>query len=179
MERFGVKRDSYVLIAPGGGTAHPGAEDAPQIVADAAARIASHGCTTLLLGVQSRDASGWLQHVPRVPMAQLAELVRGAKLVVSNGGDTLLQVIACRRPCVAVPIAGDQAHRIRECVRMGLALEARLDADDIERVVMKLLDDESARMALTASAARGAVTNGIDIAVSAIVRLAAAREPTH
>ena len=47
MARFDISFGDYVLVVPGGGTDHPGAENAPQIVAEAARRIAetrsSHG----------------------------------------------------------------------------------------------------------------------------------------
>ena len=69
----------------------------------------------------------------------VGELVRGARLVISNGGDTMLQALACKRPCVAVPIAGDQAYRIKCCVRAGLVASARLDPADLEREALHML----------------------------------------
>src|ERR1700685_1696980 len=49
-----------------------------------------------------------------------------ALLIVANGGSTLLQAIACGNACVAVPIATDQAERIRRCVAAGVAVAAGL-----------------------------------------------------
>ncbi|MGH8241699.1 MAG: glycosyltransferase, partial [Steroidobacteraceae bacterium] len=126
MARFNISFGDYVLVVPGGGSSHPGAERTPEIIAEAARRLAETGVPTVLVGV---TPSGSLQrppphalHVaPRMPMAQLAELMRGARLVISNGGDTLLQAISAARPCIAVPIAGDQAHRIARCEGRGLA----------------------------------------------------------
>jgi UDP:flavonoid glycosyltransferase YjiC (YdhE family) len=117
--------------------------------------------------------SSQLRVGPRLPMAQLAELIRGARLVISNGGDTLLQTIACGRPCVAVPIAGDQAHRIAKCERAGLAKAARLDSDAIARTAVDALESH-ARHPRNGKATRE-VTNGMEIAVSAIERLATPR----
>jgi UDP:flavonoid glycosyltransferase YjiC (YdhE family) len=108
-------------------------------------------------------------------MSQLAELIRGARLVISNGGDTLLQAIACARPCIAVPIAGDQAHRIEQCERAGLALSARLDANDIARTALAFLKDEAHQAALTAKLSTAAVQNGMEPALRAIERLSAPR----
>ena len=36
--------------------------------------------------------------------------MRAARLIVANGGSTLLQAIACGSACIAVPIAKDQAR---------------------------------------------------------------------
>ena len=46
----------YVLVVPGGGTGHPGALAAPQIIAEAARRIALRSYPTLLVGVAANGA---------------------------------------------------------------------------------------------------------------------------
>jgi len=170
MAKFDTTPGHYVLVVPGGGTQHPGAENAPQIVAEGARQLAERGINTVLVGVDPPAPSTQLRVTPRMPMAQLAELIRSARLVISNGGDTLLQTIACGRPCVAVPIAGDQAHRIEKCERAGLAKGSPLESDAIARTAMEVLDNHS-RQARNGKAARE-VTNGMEIAVSAIQRLA-------
>lgn len=140
--RFGLEPRNFVLIVPGGGTAHPGAEDAPGIVAAAARAIAAHGYPTILLGAGPGDAAepALLQRAPLLPLPQLCELIRGARLVICNGGDTLLQVLACERPCVAVSIAHDQAHRIACCARAGLAVASALAPRAIEIAAVALLE---------------------------------------
>jgi ADP-heptose:LPS heptosyltransferase len=174
MSKFDISPGHYVLVVPGGGSGHPGAEDAPQIVADAARRIAERGISTLLVGVEPTAQATHLRATPRMPMTELAELIRGARLVISNGGDTLLQTIACGRPCIAVPIAGDQAHRIEKCVRAGLAQGARLDADQIARLAIARLDNH-ARRSSSGNGSRPLVMNGMETAVSAILRLSTPR----
>jgi UDP:flavonoid glycosyltransferase YjiC (YdhE family) len=79
-----------------------------------------------------------------LPPAELVELIRSARLVICNGGDTLLQVLACAVPCVAVPIAHDQAHRIDCCVRAGLAVRAELSAAAIESAARAQLEQPRA-----------------------------------
>jgi predicted glycosyltransferase len=149
LARFGLKSRDYVLVVPGGGTAHPGAENAPAIVAAAARAIAARGYPTLLVGSSAGDAPDppLLQRLPLLPLAQLCELIRAARLVICNGGDTLLQVLACERPCVAVPIAHDQAHRVDCCARAGLALPAQLDSQAIASAAIGLLERESGPVA--------------------------------
>jgi spore coat polysaccharide biosynthesis predicted glycosyltransferase SpsG len=175
LARFGLRPGEYVLVVPGGGTGHPGALDAPLIVAQAARRIALRSYPTILVGVTAQsatecapDASG-LRLAPRLPVAMVGELIRGARLVIANGGDTMLQVLACGRPCVAVAIAGDQAHRIRQCVRQGLAVRARLDAADLERVALGVLEAGGAHEGVR----QCGVANGLDVALDAIEKLAA------
>jgi UDP:flavonoid glycosyltransferase YjiC (YdhE family) len=170
MAKFDTTPGHYVLVVPGGGTPHPGAEHAPQIIAEAARKLADRGINTVLIGVEPLATSTQLRVGPRLPMAQLAELIRGARLVISNGGDTLLQVIACGRPCVAVPIAGDQAHRIEKCERAGLAKRATLDSDAIVGTAIDMVESH-ARHPRNGKVARE-VTNGMEIAVSVIERLA-------
>jgi len=144
LARFTLQPGGYVLVVPGGGSAHPGAENAPAIVAAAAQAIARRGVPTLLVGSDLAGAGGepqaLLRVAPRLPPAELVELIRTARLVVSNGGDTLLQVLACDLPCVAVPIARDQAHRIDCCVRAGLAMRAELNARAIESAALAALE---------------------------------------
>jgi hypothetical protein len=143
LARYALQAGAYVLVVPGGGSPHPGAENAPAIVAAAARAIARRGQPTLLVGAATAGPDGaptaLLREAPRLPPAELIELIRAARLVVSNGGDTLLQVLACGQPCVAVPIARDQTHRIDCCVRAGLAARAALEAGAIESTALSLL----------------------------------------
>ena len=142
LARFALEADAYVLVVPGGGSAHPGAQDAPAIVAAAARTIARRGVPTLLVGADADggEPAAFLRVAARLPPAELIELIRTARLVVCNGGDTLLQVLACAVPCVAVPIAHDQAHRIDSCVRAGLAVRAELSARAIESAALAALE---------------------------------------
>jgi hypothetical protein len=175
LDTHSLRSGEYVLVVPGGGTGHPGVEDAPTVIANAARQIAAAGYPVLLVGV---DAPG-VRTAPRMPMARLGELIRNAKLVVSNGGDTLLQVIACAKPCIAVPIAGDQAHRIAECERRGLAVGARLNASDLAHFALTLLADESQRVALTTRASNSGFSNGMEVALDAIKQLLNKQNPTR
>jgi predicted glycosyltransferase len=168
---YGLTKNDYVLVVPGGGTAHHGATNAPEIVAAAASGIAE-SYPTLLVGVNApAQANSRLQCAPRLPMATLLELIRNARLVVSNGGDTLLQVIACQRPCIAVPIAQDQPHRVDACVRQGLAVRAELDTESILRTTVSLLASETLQRTLQAKMQESGINDGLKTAVDAIAEL--------
>jgi len=174
LARFTLQAGGYVLIVPGGGSAHPGAEDAPAIVASAAQTIARRGVPTLLVGsgvAAGDEPHALLRVAPRLPPAELIELIRTARLVVCNGGDTLLQVLACDLPCIAVPIAHDQAARIDACVRAGLAVRAELNARAIESAALSALAQGRRPAAGGASAAQPRVRNRMEEVLKALTDL--------
>jgi UDP-N-acetylglucosamine 2-epimerase len=104
------------------------------------------------------------------PLAQadLAELMRGARLIVANGGSTLLQAIACGKACIAVPIAKDQIERTRRCVAAGVAAAATLEAASIVQAADRLLENEPQRAALAERAARLELADGVEVATQAL-----------
>jgi UDP:flavonoid glycosyltransferase YjiC (YdhE family) len=106
-----------------------------------------------------------------LPQSDLAELMSGARLIVANGGSTLLQSIACGKPCVAVPIAADQGERIRRCVSAGVAVAAPLDAAAIHKCATDLLHNERALHALAGRAAGLGLRDGVEVALRALTRL--------
>jgi hypothetical protein len=174
LAHFGLVSHEYVLIVPGGGTGHPGAADAPAIVAAAASAIAARGYPVLLVGPAAPHGladPAPLRRAPRLPPEQLTGLMHAARLVVCNGGDTLLQVLACGRPCVAVPIAHDQAHRIERCVRAELARGAELDSGSIVAAAVALLEDAAALAALEARLAGQPVSDCMEEALGALLAL--------
>lgn len=175
LARFALQAGGYVLVVPGGGSPHPGAEHAPAIVAGAAHALARRGLPTLLVGTDAGTGGGeppaLLRVAPRLPPAELVELIRTARLVVCNGGDTLLQVLACDLPCVAVPIAHDQAHRIDCCVRAGLAVRAELSPRAIEAAASALLERGRQAAAGELRGDRPRVRNRMEEALSALTEL--------
>ena len=174
--RLGLKPDGYLLVVPGGGTGHPGAQDATQQFLAAANSLAETE-TVLFVGPSAKGsgrriaANARLRRIDSLPQAELAQLMRAARLVISNGGSTLLQAIACGRACVAIPIAQDQPARIQRCVDAGVAVSADLTAAGITRAVQKLLRDEPARLALAKRASGLKLANGIEIALNALAHL--------
>ena len=180
LSRTGCHAGSFVLVVPGGGTGHPGANDAADQFRAAARALAAGGTKTVYVGPAGEHAAGpsagaadeanWL-HLGPLPQEELAELMRAARLVVANGGSTLLQAIACGSACIAVPIAKDQAARIRRCVAAGVACAAALDSACIMQAAAQLLRDEPRRAALAGRASGLGLADGVEIAVQALCRL--------
>jgi glycosyltransferase involved in cell wall biosynthesis len=175
LARAGCDAGTFVLVVPGGGTGHPGAEDAVEQFMAAAQRLARSGVPTVYVGpvvADSIDASvsSWHALGP-VPQADLAELMRAARLVIANGGSTLLQAIACGSACIAIPIARDQAERTRRCVAAGAVVSAALDSAGMVQAADRLLRDEGQRAALAARAAHLALADGVEVALNSLAWL--------
>jgi len=168
----------FVLVVPGGGTAHPGARAAPGIISDAATALAAKGLRTVLVGALDRIGStASLTRLPLLPQPQLVALLRRARVVVSNGGDTLLQALACGCACVAVPIAHDQAARIARCRTLGLIREAPLASAAIAAAVADLYADDRARVDLAARARAAGIRDAMPQVLDWIAALAAPERP--
>ena len=192
LSRAGCDAGTFVLVVPGGGTGHPGADDAVEQFMAAAQALAASGVPTVYVGpvgasgsaggpaaalasgsgAESIDApaSNWHALGP-VPQSDLAELMRSARFIIANGGSTLLQAIACGTACIAIPIAKDQAERTRRCVAAGVAVAAALDSADMVQAAERLLRDEGRRAALAWRAAHLALADGVEVALNSLSRL--------
>jgi hypothetical protein len=186
MARVGLSLETYVLFVPGGGTGHPGAGDAAATFLAAANTLADAGTATVFVGptgtadagvplgprsIHSLLPSSRLRYFHALPQSELGELMSGAQAVVTNGGSTLLQAIACGRACIAVPIAQDQYRRIQRCVDADVAIAAKLDAAYMVQAAVALLGDGSARLALARRASALQLADGIEVALAALSRL--------
>jgi hypothetical protein len=173
--RVGCHAGGYVLIVPGGGTGHPRARDAIATFLAAATALADSGVATVFVGPgaaqPSVPANSPLRCIDSLPQSDLAELMRGARLIVVNGGSTLLQAIACGGACIAIPIAHDQGERIRRCVDAQVAMAATLEASNILRIATGLLQNEALRAAMAQRAAALKLADGVEVAIGALSRL--------
>ncbi len=186
LSRAGCGAGTFVLLVPGGGTGHPGADDAVGRFTAAARTLAARGVPTVYVGPTSAGADrctsggsaatgeagepNWHPLGP-LPQADLAELMRSARLIVANGGSTLLQAIACGGACIAVPIARDQIERTRRCVAAGVAVAAALDAAGMVQAADRLLQNEPQRAALAERAAHLELADGVEVAIQALCAL--------
>jgi glycosyltransferase involved in cell wall biosynthesis len=176
LARAACESGTFVLVVPGGGTGHPGADDAAAQFIAAGRALAAGGVATVYVGpLGASGASNWHPLGP-LPQSELAELMRAAQLVVVNGGSTLLQAIACGSACIAVPIAKDQGERIRRCAAAGVAVSATLDSASMVQAAQQLLKNEPQRAALADRARRLGLADGVELAMRALDDLIA---PAH
>jgi glycosyltransferase involved in cell wall biosynthesis len=171
LARFSLVADDYALVVPGGGTGHPGARDAIDQFFRAAGGFAATGIDTIFVGREQATSAGGtsrLRVLGSLPQTELVELMRGARLIIANGGSTLLQSIACGKPCIAAPIAGDQSERIRRCVNAGVAVAAALDSASIMRTAMGLWGNASQLEALAGRSIALGLADGVEVALRAL-----------
>jgi ADP-heptose:LPS heptosyltransferase len=178
LARIGCPEHDYVLVVPGGGTGHPGASDAVEQFLGAARGLAATGVETVFVGREqaaSSDDTPGLWALGSLPQTELAELMRGARLIIANGGSTLLQSIACGKPCITVPIAGDQRERIGRCVSAGVAVAAALDSANILQTATALLQNGPRLDALAGRAIALGLADGVETALRALNGLITAK----
>jgi hypothetical protein len=171
--RAGVQGERYVLVVPGGGTGHPRAANAVDIFKRAAQVVAARGVHTVFVAPAGALLNGppHFIGIDLLPLPELLVLLRGAAVVLTNGGDTLIQAIACAIPSVAVPIAADQPGRIARCLQAGVAREATLDAAIMSGAVIELLDRPGAAAELQEQSRRLDLRDGLRESVDALAAM--------
>ncbi len=175
LARHRLTSDGYVLVIPGGGTGDPRVARGPATMDDTACRLATLGHTTLLVGARQDQDSGVpgeaLLRLPRLSMEIAVELIRHARLVVCNGGDTLLQVLACQRACVAAAMVPDQALRLRRLAAHGLEIGSALDATALTSKASRLLESATHRQALEERIRTLGIVNGMPALLDRVAEL--------
>lgn len=170
---------SFALFVPGGGTGHPGADDAVRCFVAAAQALAARGIRCVVVGAPGGEAetlpTDALRILAPLPQPQLMQLMRSAQILVTNGGSTLLQGIALGCACIGVPIAKDQPQRIERCVSAGVARQAPLAAVPMMEAAAALWRDAAARRELVQRAAALRLKDGLEIALQGLERLLAER----
>lgn len=149
---LGAGASPDVVIVPGGGSRFHDVSITPAHFAGWATALAARGHSVVFVAGPAFDVP--LPESPRLRVlrgvggAALMAILQRTQLVLVNGGDTLLQALALGRPCVTVPIAGDQAARIARCAALGMVVSPAID--QVEPACAALLADAPARQALVA-----------------------------
>lgn len=162
-----------ILFMPGGGSAHGAPTNLPALFARLAERLARRGERVSFVA-----GPGFTSHIESLPMLQvlrnpsgdeLREQLRAARLVIANGGDSLLQALVLGRPCIAMPIASDQAARVAWCQSRGIV--AAGTAEELPEIIERHLAEPGRRTALAVNAAGMGWRDGLADALQAIGRL--------
>jgi glycosyltransferase involved in cell wall biosynthesis len=177
LQKHGLAPGAFVVFVPGGrGEATRVAEPAELFIAAAREFAAATGQRTVVLTgrktVTPNDGDPRLLLLPRVEPDQVQYLLAEALFVVSNGGSTMVHVLAHGRPIISIPLAGDQDRRIRRAVRLEIAETAARTPQAIAAAAARLLLDPAARSALTRRTAELGIANGVGEAVAALLALA-------
>ena len=177
---LGLEPGAFVVFVPGGrGEAKRVAEPAELFIAAAREFAAVTGQRTVVLtgrkDVTPSDDPN-LVLLPRVEPDHVQYLLSEALIVVSNGGSTMIHVLAHGRPIVSIPLAGDQDRRIRRAVRLQIAETAERTPHAIAAVAARLLHEPERRAAMCRRTAELGIANGVGEAVAALLALARRRK---
>ena len=172
----GLCPGEYVVFAPGGRSEGHLAADPAELFMAAASQFAGEtGCTAVVLTgrrtVPAADATN-LRLLPRIGPGEVQHLLADARIVVSNGGTTLIHALAHGRPLVSVPLAGDQDRRIRRAAKLQIAVRAPRDAKAIAADAVSLFRDEVQQRSMVQRILQMGIHNGVAAAVDALRCLA-------
>lgn len=173
--KLNIEDTDFMLFNAGSGGHKVGDVLAADIYAQAAKYISENSQVTCLMLYGSNYPNDVISTNKMIAIKQLdnsdfINLIDAAKAVVISGGDTLLQTIALRKPCLTTPVSKDQPNRIRACVTNDLVLSCSTNSEDIIKTASKLLDSNTQRR-LSESLRKSNLTNGLDIAMSDITKL--------
>ncbi len=179
LQSRGLEPGAYTVFVPGGRGEGgvTGVDPAELFVAAADIYARATGQPVVVLTGRAQPqrpagAPGGLLLLPRVRPDEVQHLLADAGRVVTNGGTTLVHALAHGREIVSVPLAADQARRIRRASRLGVVVAARADAQAIAAATIALADEPARGVAMRARVARLGIVNGIDEAVAALRQLA-------
>lgn len=176
LAQHGLEPGGYVVFVPGGRSEGQRIAEPAEHFIDAARRFcASTGYPSVVLTGRKTVADepgGNPRLLPRVAPEEVQYVLAEAAMVVSNGGTTLVHTLAHGRPLVAVPLAGDQARRIRRAVQLGIATSAPPNAEKIAAEAAALLADRARRDEMPRHVAELGIANGVGEAVEALRALA-------
>ena len=164
----------FVLFAPGGGGYRIDGRPVTDVFLDAAEQLYRNcGVQSLTLCGALYDGQVSVQRktcsLPGVPQPLFIELLRRAALVVTNGGHSLNQTLACGAACIASPLGGDdQPGRIREYAAAGLIEAGVPSVSALAQATTQLMTNPARRAALRARVTATPVVNGIPLMIAAI-----------
>jgi len=172
-KELGLGNDKYLLFSSGGGGHRGEGEQAPEIFARSAGKIAEK--TGLkCIAIMGPNYSGNLPCIPGVITIKaianyfFIDLLNDAELAVIGGGSSIAQGLALKKICITAPAASDQEKRIDAASKQQLVIPAKADVDDIRDKVLKVLDDQRLRDSIQSNVNELNLTNGLSQITSLI-----------
>lgn len=171
-----------LLIVPGGGSQFHDSSMTPAQFALWGEAIAARGYKVIFVAgpayAETPAAYPGFRLVRGVRGGALRVLIESARLVLVNGGDTLLQALALGKACVAVPIAGDQPARVKRCAQLGavcapLSMGPAAPADTVTRSCLDLLEQNDARRVLEARVREVGFVDALPVLIERVGELSA------
>jgi len=175
LTQYQLQTNEYIIFNAGSGGHKIGEELAADIYAQAAEQITRRlGITCVMVygdnyPLDIRNDSNLIT-INSLNNEQFIALVDAAKLVVISGGDSLLQTIAMKKPCLTSPVSKDQPPRIAACSDNQLAIATKTESNSIVESVQVLIENTQLTK-LQTSLNSSSLRNGLDLALQDIQRL--------
>ena len=145
LSKYKLAREEYIIFSAGSGSHVKNGGLAADLFYSAAlsvSKITKLKCV-MVFGInypKPLPEDGSVLCIRSLPYKEFSQLISLAKGLVVSAGDTLLQAISLKRPCVSVAVAKDQPHRLLCCANEKLVLAAQLNEDDILEKTKSLLE---------------------------------------
>lgn len=172
LKKYNLAKDNYIFASAGSGghKFHTGKLAAEQFnIALEDARRQTEGVMPYL---QVWGANYPNKNLPLVDQAinlrnvtnlEFIVLLKNSYIALINGGDTLLQALSLKVPCVVVPVSSDQPQRIRKIKKYSSCfLESGIQPQEITEQLLQLLSVRT-RLLIKEQLAVTEVNNGVDI----------------
>ena len=168
--------DEYILYSSGGGGYVIQGEKAPDVFSMAAADVYT---VTGIPGIVILGANytaeplfyEGVKYIRQMDNATLMNVMKHADVAVLSGGDLLSQAMTMSKAVVAVPVAKDQAVRIRSFAKRGLVVTAGATQAEISAKTAQLIQDGEGLAVLRKRVEAAGIRNGLHLAVDAIEQL--------
>lgn len=167
----------FVLLSPGGGGYEIEGRPVAEVFVDVAEAIHARSgrqCLTLLGPLYAGKAVARVHThaLAIVPQSLFLALMQRAELVITNGGHSLNQALACGAATVVAALGGsDQPARIAAYAQAGLVRAAEPTVADLAQQATRLLEQAPEREALRARIDGMAIVNGIPMMLARMAAL--------
>jgi len=172
LTHYQLHENEYIIFNAGSGGHQVNGELAADVYARAAEAITQQldvTCVMIYGDNYPNDIQSKNKHIAIKSLnhEEFIALVDAAKLVVISGGDSLLQTISMKKPCLTSPVSKDQPHRIAACVNNQLAIATETESNVMIERIKSLLDDDSLAK-LQSTLNHSSCSNGLDLALKDI-----------
>ena len=150
---LGIGDKKYLLFSSGGGGKRGDGPQAPEIFAEAAARVAARTGKTCVALMGPNYPGSAPEHLGVIALKSVSnehfiDLLQGADMLVTGGGSSLAQGMAERKLMVCAPAAADQGTRLDAAAKTFAIKVVETDVDSLSNAVIELIEhpDEQNRL---------------------------------
>jgi spore coat polysaccharide biosynthesis predicted glycosyltransferase SpsG len=167
---FNLTQGQYVIFNAGSGGHLIGHDLAANIYFQAAQRVASQYKVKCIMVFGDNYSEKLPQStdvvcIKSMPNQDFISLLANATVCVISAGDTLLQCIALKKPCVATAISPDQPARLKLCASQQLVRVAKPNIKSLVEQITTIIKESAFKAAVTHNQPRN---TGLEIIIKDI-----------